>query len=245
MNKNMDVKQSEKNSTYSGALLLDQNEKYLLNYNNWLSEKIIDQIGPKRKLKILDFGAGTGTLLKKIQQKVNLPIDAVELDPQQRAILRSCEVVCFQSMDFIENTKYDFIYTSNVLEHIEDDIGSVQKLYSLLNPGGSLVIYVPALSVLWTALDDRVGHFRRYNKKDLNFKLISSGFDVCESYYCDSFGGILALIFKLITRSDTLPSDRSLWIYDRVLFHLNKITDLLFKGFFGKNIFVVAKKPFI
>lgn len=244
MNKNKLGQQSEKNSNYSGTTLLEQNEEYLRNYNDWLTTEIIKHIPLNCGLKILDFGAGTGTLLKIIQKRTNLVIDAVEIDAQQRDILCNSGVVCFESVDIIEN-KYDFIYTSNVLEHIEEDVTAIKKLYSLLTPGGILAIYVPALDKLWTGLDDSVGHFRRYNRKELNSKLLESGFKVCILRYCDSIGGILALVFKLITKSksESLPSNKSLWIYDRMLFSLNKITDLFFNRFFGKNIFAVAKKP--
>ena len=69
-------------------------------------------------------------------------------------------------MDSI-NKSYDLIFTSNVLEHIEDDVTILHDLFLHTNDGGQLVVYVPAFQFLYSRLDEKAGHFRRYSKKDL------------------------------------------------------------------------------
>ena len=68
----------------------------------------------------------------------------------------------------INKTKdqYDFIYSSNVLEHIYDDVKSLKQLESKLTKNGTLVLYLPAFQILYSDLDRSVGHFRRYSKKE-------------------------------------------------------------------------------
>ena len=51
----------------------------------------------------------------------------------------------------------------NVLEHIADDAGTLRGLSRLLVPNGNLVVYVPALNGLYGALDEKIGHYRRYS----------------------------------------------------------------------------------
>ena len=56
----------------------------------------------------------------------------------------------------------DFVFSSNVMEHLEDDVEVLRQLHDKLRSGGHLALSVPAFPALWTSLDDRVGHFRRY-----------------------------------------------------------------------------------
>ena len=54
------------------------------------------------------------------------------------------------------------IYAINVIEHIADDVAALAQLRELLRPGGKLVIFVPAFPMLYSEMDRRIGHFRRY-----------------------------------------------------------------------------------
>ena len=53
------------------------------------------------------------------------------------------------------------------LEHIEDDNEVVADFYDFLPEGGKLLLYLPASNIIWTDLDNKVNHKRRYQKKDL------------------------------------------------------------------------------
>ena len=54
----------------------------------------------------------------------------------------------------------------NVLEHIEDDGSALEYIYKILKPGGSLLLFVPALQFLYNQLDHDHGHFRQYSSLD-------------------------------------------------------------------------------
>jgi len=84
--------------------------------------------------------------------------------------------------------KFDVIYCSNVLEHIENDELVLNELNSKLKNAGSLIIYVPAFQDIYSDLDKKFGHFRRYQKSDLLRKLKNSGFEATKSHYSDSIG---------------------------------------------------------
>jgi predicted SAM-dependent methyltransferase len=58
------------------------------------------------------------------------------------------------------------IYSSNVLEHIEDDSRALNEMFAKLQINGKLAIYVPAFMFLFSDLDIKAGHFRRYSKKE-------------------------------------------------------------------------------
>ncbi len=58
--------------------------------------------------------------------------------------------------------RFDTIVCLNVLEHIEDDLTALRTLSSLLEPGGHLILLVPAIPSIYGTLDRALGHCRRY-----------------------------------------------------------------------------------
>ncbi len=63
----------------------------------------------------------------------------------------------------------------DVVEHIEDDDGAMREVHRLLEPGGHLVVTVPAYRFLWSYHDDVNGHKRRYTSKQLRRLIERSG----------------------------------------------------------------------
>jgi len=66
----------------------------------------------------------------------------------------------------------------DVLEHVEDDTGSLERLYAAMRPGAVLLVTVPAGPGLFSAHDRALGHRRRYARSELAGKLSSAGFEV-------------------------------------------------------------------
>jgi SAM-dependent methyltransferase len=63
--------------------------------------------------------------------------------------------------------QYDLVLSTDVLEHIDDDVEAMQQLASLVRPGGSLFVVVPAGQYLFGNHDRELGHFRRYSLRTL------------------------------------------------------------------------------
>jgi hypothetical protein len=74
----------------------------------------------------------------------------------------------------------------DVLEHIKSDYYMLKKAYSLLVEGGYLIFSVPAHKSLYSNYDRYLGHYRRYEKHDLESMLGWAKFDkIYLSYkYC-------------------------------------------------------------
>lgn len=72
--------------------------------------------------------------------------------------------------------KFDCVVACEVMEHIKDDERFLKKVNSLVKKGGKVVISVPAKKKYWTVHDEAVGHFRRYEKKDLEKMFKKQGF---------------------------------------------------------------------
>ncbi len=136
----------------------------------------------------------------------------------------------------------DYIYALNVLEHIEDDEATLMKIWSKLKPDGVLLVYVPAFQILYSSMDRKVGHFRRYTKRALLEKLRKVGFHVMNARYADSLGFFVSLLFRFLGNNTGSLNCLGLILYDRIIFPISKICDVLFSSFLGKNIIVVARR---
>lgn len=81
----------------------------------------------------------------------------------------------------------------DVVEHLKDDIGFLQHLRDLLEPGGMLYLTVPAYNFLWSHEDVDAGHFRRYRLGVLKKKLREVGLEPLSGTYI--FGCLLLPVF--------------------------------------------------
>lgn len=62
---------------------------------------------------------------------------------------------------------FGLVVAYDVLEHIEEDDQVVDEIARVLQPGGRVLIAVPADPRLWSGHDTDVGHVRRYTRPEL------------------------------------------------------------------------------
>jgi SAM-dependent methyltransferase len=67
-----------------------------------------------------------------------------------------------------------------VLEHIEDDLAALRAVVRALQPGGEVVVLVPAHPRLFGRLDREFGHHRRYTRDRLRRVIRDSGAELTE-----------------------------------------------------------------
>lgn len=233
--------ESSKDFRYTGTELLTSTEASLANYSHWIVSQFVKEFRRHDYHSVADFGAGVGSLAVLFRKMTDITPLTLEVDSAERATLAQRGFNPCERIDQLPH-EIDMIYTSNVLEHIPDDIGALRELNDHLATGGRIIIFVPAFEMIWTTLDDKVGHLRRYTKKTLTQHLNAAGFKVERIGYRDSVGFLLALLFKVIGNKSGVPSDRSLYIFDRFLFPVSRLLDLLVSPFFGKNVLAVATK---
>lgn len=135
----------------------------------------------------------------------------------------------------------DSIIYVNVLEHIEDDEAELAAIHSALSPHGRVFIFVPALTWLYGAFDERVGHLRRYMKNDLEAKLSRAGFQIVVSNYFDLAGVAPWWIKYRLLKSATMESG-AVRFYDRYIVPSARRFESVIRPPLGKNLIVVAQK---
>jgi predicted SAM-dependent methyltransferase len=229
--------------SYSGTELLAVGEHALANYNAWIVKQFVryfrssDTAGKA----VLDFGAGIGTLSVIFERDSGVRPLAVEVDTNQQVALRNRNIETYSSLADLSRPM-DFIYSSNVLEHIADDVAALAALWDTLVVGGKIAIFVPAFESIWTTNDDHVGHHRRYTMTSLKEKLVAAGFEVESIKYCDSLGFLLAFLYKFIGDASGEPSGTSLKIFDRAVFPVSLVVDRMTSRLFGKNVLALARR---
>lgn len=153
-----------------------------------LIEKHVDtsRIG---HLRILEAGSGTGGNLEMLGRFGR--VSAFELDRAACGISRARGFEVREgrlpSEHPFTHERFDLIVLFDVLEHVEADQESLEALAGLLEPGGILVLTVPAFPFLWSGHDERHHHFRRYLRAELRDQLQRAGLEVCRISYFNFF----------------------------------------------------------
>ncbi len=224
--------------SYTGIDVLETLEG-ATNYNAWLVDLILES--SQGRSRMLDFGAGAGTFAKLLRTK---GIDVVCVEPDMHLAERLIRhgFLTFNDLNDVPDGSFDFILTLNVLEHVKDDQTSFRRLASKLAKGGRLLVYVPAFQILWTSLDERLKHYRRYRRAGMERLARSAGLGVCKMRYVDSLGFFAALGFKVFGNKNGHLSARAVSLYDRCVVPLSRLLDFLFGRLLGKNIYLIATK---
>jgi hypothetical protein len=226
---------------YTGLSELEKLELNLKNYNSYIVGTFIKHSNSNCK-RVLDFGAGIGTLSKIWSDSYeNSEITCLELDVKQVQIINKRGLNGVPQID--DNDRFEYIFTSNVLEHIEDDRSALKFLFGHLVNNGKLGIFVPANKYLFSHIDKKLNHYRRYSKRDLMQKVSEAGFHIDTCVYVDSLGLFAWLISKLFRVQISDSDSRILLIYDRFVWPISKFIDKLgLKKLFGKNLLLLATK---
>ncbi len=223
---------------------------FAVNYHRW----ILDEFRPYLGEHIVEVGAGTGNFSRLLLAESPHGLSLVEpsemfhhLERNISTIETKTDVSLYHSIfrnaadTIAAKARPDTIIYINVLEHIEDDLAELQTIHHTLAEGGRCLIFVPALQALYGDFDRKVGHFRRYAKRELEEKCRTAGFDIVRSGYFD-LAGILPWFIKYrILRSDDL-SPSAVTLYDNLAVPIVKRVESLIKAPLGKNVLMVIRK---
>lgn len=200
---------------------------------------------------LLDFGAGRGDYARALQARTTLAVVGLEPDARQHPHYPA-GVPVVSSLEHLAAAPRA-AYSLNVLEHIADDVGALRSLSAHCEPGARVFLLVPAHPRLWTAMDARVGHQRRYTPETLRACVTEAGLEVLSEGWFDRTGYWATRAYQVWRclsggcRNDASASHTAGTVSQIQM----RIFDVLFRAAepvlsrfaFGKNCWVLARCP--
>ena len=119
---------------------------------------------------LLEIGCGGGGVLYDMAQK-GFNCTAIETSHEARkvaqyiALQAGFQIPILEGIQDVKGCQFDYVYSFEVLEHIEDDQTALQDWGLLLRDGGHLLISVPAHMKKWGIDDETI-----YKYGDLSIK---------------------------------------------------------------------------
>jgi 2-polyprenyl-3-methyl-5-hydroxy-6-metoxy-1,4-benzoquinol methylase len=184
-------------------------------YNHWIYEHISHALGRR----VLEVGSGTGNITRFLCAG-GREVTATDVVPSYRNELERVfgaypnvrvgkfDLTAEAPHAFVADP-FDSVVCLNVLEHVEDDLFALAQMRALLAPAGKLALLVPAHQFLYGAFDRALGHFRRYEKRELAGKLKAAGFAVREMKFFSLVAALPWLINGRLLKRDHIPAGQA------------------------------------
>jgi glycosyltransferase involved in cell wall biosynthesis len=216
-------------------------------YNRWLHDRFETWLGSR----ILEVGSGVGNQTRFFADRERVVASNIEPHYVRELLNRferqgNVRVASFrfplteEDRADLERERIDTIVCLNVLEHIEDDAGTLADFLLVLQPGGHLALLVPALPALYGTLDENLRHYRRYEKGALATLVARTGFAVESVRYLNRPGVLGWWLNSRVLRRRVLPK-RQLGAFKWVMPLLR--AEEKTEPSFGMSLLVLARKP--
>ena len=190
---------------------------------------------------MLEIGSACGPFAFWLSRNRRYNVDAIEINS---ALVNDCEVVrqrikrdnlrfiCADASQRLPlDSKYDIIFFSHVLEHVDDD-ALLTNAYKYLRRGGLLILQVPYGDPrkLPSKEDLENGHVREgYTESDIREKLEYAGFEVVTA--AGGVGKIGIFAYRFSKRVSKLSHRLAITLFPAILFlvYMEQISALLRK----------------
>jgi dolichyl-phosphate beta-glucosyltransferase len=201
--------------------------------------------------RCLDIGCGGGAMLLEAGSEVpafGIDLSSQALDHARARGLRGLAKGEASALPFATAT-FDSVLVLDVLEHHARPEHLLREIKRVLEPGGVLIVTVPAYKWMWSYADHVLGHYRRYTKTRLAEELAGSGFVLERVSYFHSWLLPIAWAFRklrTIVRStgsaDDFAVPRPL---NRLLYVVTQLELRLLSRFdmpFGLSVLGIARR---
>ena len=205
-----------------------------------------DLISPHCGRTILEVGAGLGEFAEQFHDVDRLIL--TDVDPEAVAVMgrrfagrpevqtRTLALGVAPELD----RPVASVVAINVLEHIDDDAGALRSLATAVEPGGSIVLWVPGYQQLYGEFDRKVGHVRRYTPRTLAGAVQRAGLDVELVKPVNLLGGI-AWWLTVRRGGSTSPDSKLVSIFDRFVVPVTRALERVVRPPFGQSVLCVAR----
>lgn len=154
---------------------------------DWVFRMLADSPAPR----VLDMGCGTGFNVEYLRDNGYSRVVGLDFSTEALILCQSRNLpylVCGDgTRSPLRDESFDVIMALDLIEHLDDDVQTLRECARLLRPNGSLVIFVPAFSFLWSLQDEVSYHCRRYTVGELGQKLETVGLSIHKLTYANAF----------------------------------------------------------
>ena len=172
-----------------------------------LIARYLAESGPHKS--VWDVGGGNGVMAASLRARGCPPIVVVEpMVASATTAAPRAPVVFAAGIEDIDlpAASLSAVLLLDVLEHVQDPSRLLRTVARLLTDTGVLVVTVPAHMILWSAVDEASGHYRRYSRGLLRHTLQGVGLKVTSMRHAFASLFLPALIARRLPRSQT-PGD--------------------------------------
>jgi SAM-dependent methyltransferase len=156
--------------------------------------------------RALDVGAGSGGNTAMLAA-LGWSVIALEHSPAAAELAqgRGLEVVRGDAtrLPFADDS-FDLVMSTDMWEHIDDDLTVARETFRVCRPGGLILIAVPAGMDLWSGHDVALGHVRRYERDQLVALVERVGFRVHDT---SGWNVLLRPVARVRRRTNTSDSE--------------------------------------
>lgn len=215
------------------------------NYFAWQARLILPEIGHR----VIELGCGLGNFTSQLlERELVLALDT-DLECvaklEQRYPGHSNLHLYVGDLQRLEDElarfRPDSCVCLNVLEHIENDRGTLKSIHDTLVPGGVLALIVPAFPKLHGPIDDRLGHLRRYTKESLTALAGDTRFEVSKMRYMNLVGFFGWWWNNRVTKREA-QSAAQIALFDSIVAPVMSRLEAIIPPPFGQSIFAVLQK---
>lgn len=166
--------------------------------NAWLRWEAVASRLPSAAESLLEIGCGQGGFGARLARRYRYV--GIEPDPASfevaRARLDGSGEVRNGDLSVVGSAeRFDVVCAFEVLEHMADDRRTVEQWLSHVRPGGWLLLSAPAWPNRYSAWDELVGHYRRYDPEQLMQMLTETGL---EQVQAAAFGAPLGYLLEAV-----------------------------------------------
>ncbi len=155
---------------------------------------------------VLDVGCGAGNMAHHLARYGQ--VSGVDPNPKPLAVARQRRLQVYESsadsLPFDDGT-FGLVALLDTVEHVANEQGVFAECYRVLQPGGFLIVTVPAFMWLWSQNDELNAHQRRYTAPELKQKLAAHGFYIERCSYNNFFVFPLAASRIVLRRGHAEP----------------------------------------
>jgi SAM-dependent methyltransferase len=151
-----------------------------LSFSASLRRPIIDRfLEAARPQSVVEVGCGLGAMAHRLASRFDYRGYEPDQTSYQVAARRLAQLgrglVRNEEIPDAPDRRFGALCAFEVLEHIEDDSAALASWVRWLEPGGAVVLSVPANPDRFSSADTAVGHYRRYTRVLLEHLMADAG----------------------------------------------------------------------